>query len=673
MSSARELFDTLLLWKGEVKLDGDGQAEVEVPLNDSLTSFRIVAIALEGADRFGRGEGSVRTHQDLMLFSGVAPLARERDQTQPELTIRNAGEKPKKVRLAGRVNTLPLLAEKVVEVAAGASQTVRWEYTIPPEVISLNYEFTAQEDGGEARDQLKVSQKVQPVLEVSTVQATLERVKPRLVYPAAPPAGAVEGTGALVARLEPTLVAGLEPMESYMFNYPYSCLEQKVSRSVALGDRKEWEEIVKKLSVYIDEGGLLKYFPEMRYGSDTLTAYVLSLAHEAGYPIPAADLRRLTQGLQGFVTGKSYAAGFIYPAADLAVRKLAAMEALSRHNTFDPAWLSLIQVEPELWPTRALFDWWGILQREQKIKEREKLLAQLNQVLRARVEWRGTTVGFKSSMRLWWLMDSEDVSANRLLLAASADPTWTNDIGRLARGVLARQKKGRWDLTTANAWGSLAFARFSEHHEKETVKGKTTASYGKNSQTFAWQTESEKKITQNSVEFPWQKGKAELVLQHEGEGAPWALLESRAAVQLREPIFKGYRLSRSVAPVQQKQKGKWSVGDVARVTLKLEAPADMTWVVITDPIPAGSTVLGSGLGRDSELLSSSKAMGAYTERSFAHYRAYYEWLPKGSHTIEYTVRLNGAGKFALPNTRAEAMYAPDFYAEMPNQAVTIAP
>ncbi len=45
---ARELFDTLLLWKAQVVPDANGEAVVEVPLNDSLTSFRLVAVADEG-------------------------------------------------------------------------------------------------------------------------------------------------------------------------------------------------------------------------------------------------------------------------------------------------------------------------------------------------------------------------------------------------------------------------------------------------------------------------------------------------------------------------------------------------------------------------------------------------------------------------------------------------
>ena len=37
---------------------------------------------------------------------------------------------------------------------------------------------------------------------------------------------------------------------------------------------------------YLDRDGLLKYWPIMRDGDDVLTSYVLSIAGEAGYPIP---------------------------------------------------------------------------------------------------------------------------------------------------------------------------------------------------------------------------------------------------------------------------------------------------------------------------------------------------------------------------------------------------
>src|SRR5882672_9196929 len=58
--TARELFDTLLLWKAKVPLDEKGRASVDIPLNDSLTSFRIIAVADSGIGLFGTGQTSIR-------------------------------------------------------------------------------------------------------------------------------------------------------------------------------------------------------------------------------------------------------------------------------------------------------------------------------------------------------------------------------------------------------------------------------------------------------------------------------------------------------------------------------------------------------------------------------------------------------------------------------------
>jgi alpha-2-macroglobulin len=41
--------------------------------------------------------------------------------------------------------------------------------------------------------------------------------------------------------------------------------------------------------------------------------------------------------------------------------------------------------------------------------------------------------------------------------------------------------------------------------------------------------------------------------------------------------------------------------------------------------------------------------------------------------VEYTVRLNNPGRFALPPTRVEAMYAPESFGESPNTAWEVGP
>ena len=54
-------------------------------------------------------------------------------------------------------------------------------------------------------------------------------------------------------------------------------------------------------------------------------------------------------------------------------------------------------------------------------------------------------------------------------------------------------------------------------------------------------------------------------------------------------------------------------------------------------------------------------------------RAYYDVLPAGSHSFSYALRLNQDGDFGLPPTRAEAMYAPEFFGELPNARVIVRP
>jgi uncharacterized protein YfaS (alpha-2-macroglobulin family) len=128
--------------------------------------------------------------------------------------------------------------------------------------------------------------------------------------------------------------------------------------------------------------------------------------------------------------------------------------------------------------------------------------------------------------------------------------------------------------------------------------------------------------------------------------------------------------------VEQAVTGKYSRGDVLRVALEINASADMTWVVVTDPIPGGATLLGGGLGRDSQIATAGQkaptgVWAAFEERSFESWRGYYEYVPKGVFKVEYTVRLNNVGDFALPPSRVEAMYAPEMFGEAPNARVKV--
>jgi uncharacterized protein YfaS (alpha-2-macroglobulin family) len=147
---------------------------------------------------------------------------------------------------------------------------------------------------------------------------------------------------------------------------------------------------------------------------------------------------------------------------------------------------------------------------------------------------------------------------------------------------------------------------------------------------------------------------------------------------LKAPLRAGYGVTRSVTAVEQKDKARWSRGDVLRVRLEVDAQADMTWVVLSRPGARRRHDPGLGLGRDSADRHAGRtregsAWPAFEERSFEAFRSYYEFMPRGKHVMEYTVRLNNPGRFALPPTRVEAMYAPESFGEAPNAAMEVAP
>jgi hypothetical protein len=497
------------------------------------------------------------------------------------------------------------------------------------------------------------------------------------------PKGAVPGRGGVDVRLASSLGGDLGSVREWMSRYPYACFEQRASVAIALEDERQWAHVMNGLPLHLDGDGLVKYFPmDWLQGDDSLTAYLLTIAHEAGYAIPDGPREQMLKGLEDFVAGRIHRYGSLQT-ADLVVRKLAAIDALARYERAKPEMLEPLEIAPNLWPSSGVISWTSLLKRMEGVPQRDEKLRQALDILRSRLTYSGTTMSFSTekSDYLWWLMVSPDLNAIRALRLLIDDPALPEaDAGRLARGMLARQAGGHWSTTLANAWGVVALRHFRERYEKEPVQGTTSVQLGAQQQSLVWAQAKSHDMRDPTLgspvgpgldaRFAWLDTPAQLSLQHEGSGKPWAFVASRAALPLEKPLFAGYSIKRTVTPVEQKQSGVWQRGDTYRVKLEIDAQSDMTWVVVNDPVPAGASVLGSGLGGDSaQLAAGEKQRGwqrlAFEERAFDGFRAYYSYVPKGKFSLEYTVRLNNPGRFEMPATRVEAMYAPEIFGELP--------
>ncbi|QLI80526.1 hypothetical protein HZU75_02645 [Chitinibacter fontanus] len=673
----RELLDTLLTWQPAVVLDANGTAKVKVPINDALTKFHLVAVADVGSDQFGTGEGSFVVRQDLQLTSGIPPVVREGDQVAAGITLRNGSERKMTVKVNATASGIAGLNPQQVELPAGEARFINWPITVPNNIKQLDWVFAVQEVGGKAADKLAASQQVEPAVPVTVEQATLQRVSNgELQIPVALPPNALAGRGGIRVSLQNKLGNDLPGVRRWFSEYPYSCLEQRTSVALGLGDKARWQKLMTELPLYLDNDGLAWYWPlgesSRNAGTDTLTTYLLAVADEAGETIPDAPRQRMLNALVAFVEGR-IKRDLAYNRQDADVRRLAAMEVLARYGMFKPTMLDVVELNPQKMSTAMLVDWLSLLNRAKGIPNQAAKVTEASNLLRARLTYQGTRMVFSTERDdvAWWLMGSPDVNAAKLILATRNLPDWQADMPRVLTGLLARQSKGHWQTTTANLWGTLAVSAFSRQFESTPVTGTTSANLGGAALNLSWPKEG----VQSLGLLPWPaSGKGGLNVKHTGSGEPWATVQAEAAIVLKAPRYAGYSIKKTITPVSQKVAGQYQPGDVVKVVLDITAQADMTWVVVNDPIPAGAAIQGSGLGRDSAIDSKDANGGDYAdfvERSFSSYRAFYGYVPRGNLKVEYTMRLNNVGTFQIPPTRVEAMYAPDVFGMLPNAAIKV--
>ncbi len=678
-SATRELFDTLLSWQPNVQLDAQGKATVSIPINDSLTSFTLAAMATAGSDAFGTGRGTIRTSQDVMVFSGLPPVVRQGDQYDAEFTVRNTLPKTLAVqaRLEMAFDGLPqaqgqAAGHQVVQslqLAPQGSQVVRYPVHVPLQATASHIQFTLTDTQGRRLDALRITQQVAAPYPVRTWQQTLVRLRGRSAIPVAPVADAMPGTAALQASVSSTLLGSLDGVRRAMRDYPYSCLEQQVSKAVVLNQP---DAVLPKLADYQDADGLLRFWPCDCRGSDVLTSYVLTMAQEAGWTLPSRVQQGALQGLRAFVAGRLRRDSAFY-AADETLRKLAALAALARYDQANRAMLDALLIDPALLPTSALLDWLDVNNRLQNPSRDQREAA--SNLLRSRLDMGGARLALvnESQERFYWLLLSPDAVAARLLHLVATEPSWQEDAPRLAMGLQDRQVRGQWDITTANAWGMLAMRRFAARFERQAPTGASHVILGSRHHVVNWQPPP-RQATETNVRWPLVSPET-LQLLHLGGGAPWVTISSLAARHLDHEVQSGYAISRTIQAVERREPNAWHVGDVLRVRLAVHAISHMAYVVVADPIPSGATILG-GVHQAALLEAGERAAGvwpAYEERSFTTYRAYFDAFPQGDQVVEYTMRLNQSGRFVLPGSRVEAMYAPERYGELPGSELVVLP
>lgn len=119
----RESFPETMLWRPAVLTDAHGDATLEVDMADSITTWRLLAQAVDAAGHLGAGEARVRVFQDFFVDLDLPPAITQHDELSVPVAVYNYLSGPAHIRLElAEADGFALLGGRTQEIDLGPSQ-----------------------------------------------------------------------------------------------------------------------------------------------------------------------------------------------------------------------------------------------------------------------------------------------------------------------------------------------------------------------------------------------------------------------------------------------------------------------------------------------------------------------------------------------------------------------
>ncbi len=713
---ARTDFAALALFAGRLSTDAKGRATVTVKLPDSLTRYRVTAVAVAGAKQFGKGESTLTARLPVMVRPSPPRFLNYGDRFELPIVVQNQTEAPLTVDVGLRARNL--------ELTAGAGRRV----TVPAgDRVEVRFPAAAAK-AGRARFQVgavagshaDAAELAFPVWTPATTEAfaTYGQIdQGAIVQPVQSPPDVLPGFGGLTVTTSSTALQALTDAVLYLAAYPFECAEQLSSRILAVAALKDVltafqaeglprpEEMVAAVARDIerlrgmqnDDGG----FAFWRHGEPSWpyvsihAAHALARAKEKGFDVPAPMLDRARQYLKDVEQR-------IPPDYPDDVRRTLVAYALDvRQRLGDPDPARARALVREAGPEKISFEavgWLlGVLHRDPaSAPEVQRLLTFLGNRV---TETAGAAHFAVSYGDGGYLVLQSDRRADAVVLEALIAARPASDlVPKIVAGLLAHRTAGRWGNTQENTFVLLALDRYFNTYEKATPDFLARAWLGEgfaDEHAFRGRTTERHEI---AVPMEWlaRKGPTDLVLAKEGAGRLYYRLGLRYAPSslALDPADHGFTVERRYEGADEKgdvtrgDDGVWHVraGSRVRVRLTMVAPARRYHVALVDPLPAGLEAMNSALavtgsvpvGRPDEVTVAG-APGLGGPRGAGHWwwwtRPWYEHqnlrderveafaslLWEGVWEYAYVARATTPGTFVVPPAKAEEMYSPETF------------
>ncbi|MGZ6060081.1 MAG: alpha-2-macroglobulin family protein, partial [Myxococcaceae bacterium] len=240
----RSQFKTTVLFAPAVVTGADGKAEVEFTLPDNLTTYRIMALAIDHGDRGGKGGSAIQVSKPLLAMPALPRLARVGDTVEAGVVVHAPSGKIKEVQVtATATGPLKLQGEtrRTLALPEGKPREVRFRYVAegPGEaVLRFAVSGGGEQDAVEQRLPVRIPTQMEAVaLAGETKDVAREGLST--------PSGVRPDVGGLELTMASTVLGGYGEAMRQLVDYPYGCLEQLSSRLVPFVALRELHGVFK--------------------------------------------------------------------------------------------------------------------------------------------------------------------------------------------------------------------------------------------------------------------------------------------------------------------------------------------------------------------------------------------------------------------------------------------
>lgn len=689
----RSNFSFVPYFKAVVKTDEKGRATVSFKLPDNLTKFRIFAVAIR-TDEFGSAQTEVNVSKPLMVTPNLPRFARKGDKFSCGAVVYNYEDKKGQLTVSAQATGALRLAGpdmQGVYVPLGQAKAVAWPCVADQ---NGNAQIKFEVKGAKSSDGVLTDLTVQPIEKPQTLAlyaATNSQQRELLDKP-----GHLDSQAANEVKiaLSSTALLNLKGSLIYLWDYPYDCLEQLMSKILPvvegsalledfkLADTKDLraraQAILDRIPQYQHVSGGFGYWPDAM-PDPYVTAYTLDVcerARQAGFMVPTTELKKAAAWLEK-AFNKNQLRAYTYSTYETDITRAYAVYVLMMYGNHMTAAFNTLYSQRNSLPVPAVA---YLLKAAHQSNRSEAFKQALAQQLLNNAVYTPQSVYFTVPVSLPWI-HINDVTTTALALDAflHTNQPFAQSFQTVTWLLSQLNAQGHWDSTSNNAAVFQALQRYYKTHE--TAEPDFTGTARVNGEEVLANLFKGRSVESHVAVVPFAQAygngtETYVELAKNGVGTLYySLAQTYQPQDYEKPVQAGFSVSRQITALDDSAVKEIVAGERYHVTLTVNTPVDRHFVVVEDFVPAGFEIVNTSLATESSeqarQLAQKNNRFYRSEKYNDHIAAFADYLPAGEHTYTYTVSVLAEGDYAYPAAWASLLYEPAVFGRTATSTVTV--